>query len=133
MDIPNHIFNLRRVAVGETYNNLIADITNFQIENPEYEMPIFILIFDTNKNLFEHAFVNRSGFSISSSSSVNKYNVSFSNALNVSFSMISDKKPVVSIYDGDGNMVIPDNIQVEGTLVEITFIESQSGSISAVN
>jgi hypothetical protein len=103
LDIPNQVFSVTRVAVGDTYDNLIADMTNFTVENPQFEMPIFVLIFDTNKNLFEQAYVNRSGFSISASSSVNKYNIALSNTLNASFTMGTDSKPVVMVWDQDGN------------------------------
>lgn len=133
LDIPNRIFNIRRVAVGDTYNNLIADITNFIVENPESEIPIFVMIFDTNKNLFEYAYVSNSGMATSSPSGVNKYNVTFTGVLNVSFSLLSDTMPVITLYDENGDWFMPDSISVEGTLVEIVFLDSKSGTIAAVN
>jgi len=98
LDIPNHIFNVRRVSVGSTYNELIADLTNFTNENPEYELPIFIVLFDPNKNVFEYAYINRGAYSSGGGApAVHSYNVAFANVLNVSFNLLSDKKPVVQI------------------------------------
>jgi len=135
LDTPNHIFNLVRVSVGDTYNNLIADITNFINENPDYEIPIFILIFDTNKDLFEYSYINRGSFSGSGGggASVNFYNVTFTNALSVSFNLLSDRKPIINIYDGSGYEVLPDTKRASGTSVNITFFDAQSGVIAAAN
>lgn len=133
LDTPNHIFNITRVSVAETYNNLLADLTNFINENPDYEIPIFILVFDTNKDLFEYAYINRGTFSSGGSSGVNFYNITFTSVLAVSFNLLSDRKPLVQIYDNNGYEVLPDTKRAVGTSVNITFYEAQSGVIACAN
>lgn len=132
LDIPNHIFSIRRVSLGSTYNLLLADLTNYIIENPETEIPVFMLIFDPNKNLFEYSYV-KGLFSTGGGTGINKYVVDFNNIVNISFSMISDKPPLIQIYDDIGMMVIPNSIEIQSNFVEITFNEAQTGIVVAIN
>lgn len=134
LDIPNHVFNVRRVAVGSTYGNLLADLTEFLVDNPDYEIPLFILVFDTNKNLFEYAYV-RNGFmgGGSGGSTINKYTATFSGVTMISFSMTNESYPSITCQDTDDQMFFPDSVEKVGSLIRIYFNYPQSGTIVAFN